>query len=68
MAEIQCPPGRPEAPVVTSRSTSERAREHEVSWRCDSVSRLLEYEIGYKNKWNKVDQLAQGGYNSIVSL
>ena len=42
--------------MVTSRSMSEWAREHEVRWRCDSLARLLEYEIGYKNKWNKVNQ------------
>ena len=54
MIEICFLSGRPEAPVVTSRSMSEWAGEHEVRWRCDSVARLLEYEIGYKNKWNKV--------------
>ena len=56
MIEIYFLSGRPEAPVVTSRSMSEWAREHEVRWRCDSLARLLEYEIGYKNKWNKVNQ------------
>ena len=46
--------GRPLAPVVTSRSMSRWARQHELSWTCDTVSSLLEYEIAYKNKWSKV--------------
>ena len=52
--------------MVTSRSMSEWAREHEVRWRCDSVARLLEYEIGYKNKWNKVNQQHSGDFTILV--
>ena len=53
--------GRPLAPVVTSRSMSRWARQHELSWTCDTVSSLLEYEIAYKNKWSKVCPVYRSG-------
>lgn len=46
--------GCPLAPLVTSRSMSAWPRQHQLSWKCESVSGLLEYEIAYKNKWSKV--------------
>ena len=46
--------GCPEPPTVTSKSVSNTTRTYNVSWTCVSFSRILEYEIAYKNKWSKV--------------
>ena len=46
--------GTPLLPAVTSPSSSPLATSYTASWTTYSISPVLEYELAYKNKWDRV--------------